>query len=142
LDLKDAFSDAGIVPPQKIKWGGIYPIPDSLIVFPEDRLQGARKTSHINRYVLVLQCQEDCDDSVRRSILIAPLSRKKQAKDVTDYELPSGLKFPSLVRLGLVQPVLKIDLAPFRPETILNKDIMKDIATVLAANVGGIERHV
>jgi hypothetical protein len=140
LSLKDAFTDVGIVPPQKIKWGGIYPVPDNLINFPEDRLPGARKTPHERRYVLVLQTQEDCDDISRLSVLIAPLGTKKRAKATTEYELPSGMRFPSLVKLALVQPILKKDLDPFRAEIVLPKDIMKDILTVLLANVGGVER--
>jgi hypothetical protein len=142
LSLKGAFADAGIVPPQKIKRGGIYPVPDNLIIFPEDRLPGARKTPHERRYVLILQTQVDCDDITRLSVLIAPLGTKKQAKAATEYELPSGMRFPSLVKLGLVQPILKKDLEPFKAETVLNKEIMKDILTVLFANVGGIERIV
>jgi len=142
LSLKDAITDAGIVPPQKIKRGGIYPVPDDLIVFPEDRLPGARKTPHERRYVLVLQAQEDCDDIIRLSVLVAPLSRKKQAKAKTDYELPTGMRFPSLVKMGQVQPILKKDLDPFRAETILDKETMKDILAVLLANVGGVERPV
>ena len=142
MSFKEAFTDVGIVPPQKIKWGGIYPVPDNLIIFPEDRLPGARKTPHERRYVLVLQTQEDCDDISRLSVLIAPLGTKKRAKATTEYELPSGMRFPSLVKLGMVQPVLKVDLTPFRPETILDKETMKSILTVLLANVGGVERPV
>ncbi len=145
MSIRHAFGKAGIVRPGAIRWGGIYAMRDDLIVFPEDRLPGARKTPHEYRSILVLQCQTDCDDPNLRTVLIAPLSTKKRIRERFDHELAAGtgnLRSDTLVKLAMVQPVLKVDLEPFRMVGDLPMETMRDIITVLLANVGGILRPV
>ena len=142
MSIKNAFSRLGITG-RKIQRGEIYLIADDLIVLPETRLPSKpRREPHESRPVLILQTNSDNDDPLYPIILVAPLSHRIDLQDQRDFKLSAGqagLEHDSIVQLGLIQPVLKIDLQ----EEALGKvdDItMDDIDAVLAANLGLIER--
>lgn len=143
MSLRAAFTNAGIVQPGSIKRGGVYMVRDELVVFPEDRLPGAKRTRHEHRYVLVLQCQEDCDAPDIPTVLVAPLSTRKRVKSRFDYELSHGtanLREDDYVKLALVQPMLKTELV--KRVGIVDLAKMHDVVTVLLANIGGIRRPI
>lgn len=142
MSIKNAFSRLGITG-RKIQRGEIYLIADALIVLPETRLPSRpERDLHENRLVLILQTDFDNDDPLYPTILVAPLSHRVDLQDQRDFKLSAGqagLEHDSIVQLGLIQPVLKIDL---QGEALSRVDdiAMNDIDAVLAANLGLIER--
>lgn len=141
--IAEAFEKAGIVS-CKIQAGDLWTVHDDIITFPEDRLPTAKKTPHEHRTVAILSCKEDCEDPTHLNVLITPLSTKTDIKHKTDFLLKkgiSGLRENSYVRLGLIQPVLKMDLIEPKIGT-LEKDTWDSIITVLLANVGAIPRPI
>lgn len=134
-----ALEDAGI-PREIIKRGDVWLITDSIITFPTDRLPRSKRTTHDKRPVLVLSCDDDLANIRPLTAIISPFSTIKD-KAVTDFMLhagTAGLKEDSIVRLGLVQPILKTDLK----EKIGNVDsaILDQIITVLLCNLGVLQR--
>lgn len=139
--MEDALRRAGITN-ITIKRGQIYWVEDSIIVFPTARLsEYPERTMHDNRPVLVLQSDLDCCNPACRLVLIAPLSHKVEYQDETTYRInaeDTGLPKDSLVELGLIQPILKMDLSGFVAE--LNPITMAEINQVMSANLGIINR--
>jgi len=142
VSIKNAFSRLGITG-RKIQCGEVYLVADDLIVLPETRLPSKpEREIHENRPVLIPQTNLDNDDPLYLTILVAPLSRRVDLQDQRDFKLSAGqavLEHDSIVQLGLIQPVLKIDL---QREALGKVDdiTMNDIDAVLAANLGLIER--
>ncbi len=142
MSIKNALRRHGITG-RRIQRGEIYWIADDLIVLPETRLPSKPgREPHESRPVLVLQTNFDNDDPLYPIILVAPLSRRVDLQDQRDFKLlagQAGLEHDSIVQLGLIQPVLKIDL---QGEALGKVDdiTMDDIDAVLAANLGLIER--
>lgn len=137
--IEKALEDAGIFG-EIIKRGDIWIISDSIVTFPTDRLPKSKRTTHEKRPVLVLSCDEDLAKVRPLTALISPVSTVKD-KAATDFMLPAGtagLKEDSMVRLGLIQPILKIDLK----ERIGNVEptILDQIMTVLLCNLGVLQR--
>ena len=142
MSIGNSLRQHGIIG-RKIQRGEIYLIADDLIVLPETRLPSKpERELHETRPVLILQTNSDNGDPLYPAILVVPLSHRVDLQDQRDFKLSAGqagLEHDSIVQLGLIQPVLKIDLQ----EEALGKvdDIaMHDIDAVLAANLGLIER--
>lgn len=134
--MKDALKAAGLSG-RKIKQGGVYLVKDELLSIPP---RTAKRTLHEWRAVVVLQCQEDCDNPVRTTLLCAPTSASG-TKAVTDYDLPKGtggLERDSVLRLALLQPIAKADLAAELGQ--LDAETPKKIQTVLMVNFGILPR--
>lgn len=96
---------------------------------------------HENRPVVVLQTDLDNSNPTYRIVLVAPISHKVQFKDDKDVELTAGqggLPRNSLVQLGLIQSILKIELGTLIGK--LDPITMSDIDAVTAANLGLSER--
>lgn len=97
---------------RKFNYGEIFQIKDNLIRFPEDGY--IKRTKHENRLVVVCHHVKTNSDQRHWSVLIAPCSSQ------VDYQNPSDLKISpnemnridrdTLIRLGMSQPVLKMDL--------------------------------
>lgn len=140
--MEDAFKRAGITG-KKIKRGEIYLFSDKWIVLPKTRIPSQPpRIEHPERLVLILQSDSDNDDVSYPIILIAPLSHRTDLKDDKDYELhkgDGGIWMDSLVQLGLIQPVLKIELIG-NPIGELDTVTMNEINAIIAANLGLIER--
>lgn len=140
--LRDAFEHIGITG-KAIERGEIYLVPDKLITLPEERIPSRpSRTIHEQRPVLVLQTNADNAELLYPIVLVAPLSHRVDLKGEQDYRLKAdqgGLTQNSIVHLGLVQPILKIEL---QGDAIGKLDTlaMNDIDAVLAANLGLIER--
>jgi len=141
--VEDALKRAGIAA-RKIERGQIYVVRDDIIVLPRERLpRETKRTVHEHRLVLILQTDLDNSDPPYLFALVAPLSHRVEFQDERDYALKAnqgGLDQDSVVHLGLVQPILKIDL---EQDAIGKLDAltMNDIDAILAANLGLIERH-
>jgi mRNA-degrading endonuclease toxin of MazEF toxin-antitoxin module len=139
--LEDALQRAGITG-RSITRGEIYWVQDDVIQFPKQRLPNEpERKMHDNRPVIVLQTDLDNSNPAYPIVLIAPISHKVQFKDDKDVKLTAGqggLPENSLVHLGLMQPILKIELGMLIGK--LDPVAMSDIDAVVAANLGLSER--
>jgi len=110
--LADQLKSAGFTTTQLNRYD-IFTIADDVIIFPEERL-GQSRTKHEGRLVIILQNDKDNNDPIIKICTIAPLSTSKQFYRL-DYLLKKSpdhpfLKDDSYIRIGHVQPILKIDL--------------------------------
>jgi len=138
-ELARALEDAGISG-RVIKRGDIWTIADDLITFPEARLPKGKRKKHDERPVLILSSDEDLNNIRPLTALISPLSTVMQ-KAVTDFIIRAGtggLSQDSVVRLGLIQPILKVDLK-LRIGNI-GPDTLDQVTTVLLSNLGVVSR--
>lgn len=140
MSIRDAFKKAG-VKARRVRPGEIYLVEDELITIPETRLPGEKREKHEYRPVLVIQCKEDGQDRFCRMTIIAPFSRRIDLKRSQDLELShdeTGLDHDSMLRLGLIQPILKVELSE-KPIRRLSKERMEEVLALLARNVGIFE---
>jgi mRNA-degrading endonuclease toxin of MazEF toxin-antitoxin module len=110
--MADQLKSAGLTTTQPNGYD-IFTIADNVIIFPEERL-GQNRTKHEKRLAIILQNDKDNNDPTIKICTIAPLSTRKQFYRF-DYLLKKSpdhpfLKDDSYIRIGHVQPVLKIDL--------------------------------
>ena len=110
--LADQLKSAGFTTTQLNRYD-IFTIADDVIIFPEERL-GQSRAKHEGRLVIILQNDKDNNDPIIKICTIAPLSTSKQFYRL-DYLLKKSpdhpfLKDDSYIRIGHVQPILKIDL--------------------------------
>lgn len=91
--------------------GNIYLADNEGIVFPDDKLFPKRKQKK-DRPVVVVYNYIGNHNPLYPLVVIAPLSTVTSKKREMDLELDiqDGVKSPCLLRLGLIQPILKIDL--------------------------------
>lgn len=97
---------------REFAYGEIFKIKDDLIYFPEALF--AKRTYHGSRLVVITQhCRSNSNPNVW-TVNVAPLSTKIEYKRDTDLEINpeegNYIDKTSLIRLGLSQPVLKVDL--------------------------------
>ena len=115
---------------REFKFGEIYLIKDELIDLPESLF--VKRTFHHNRPVVIHQ---HCDSNLNKHIWTlnaVPISSQVDYKRDTDLEIkPENGNYiykDSLIRLGLAQPFLKVDLEG--PVGVLTDDQMKDLAAI------------
>lgn len=140
MSIRDAFTKAG-VKVRAVRPGEIYLVKDERVHIPETRLPGKKREKHEWRPVLIIQCKEDAQDRFCVTTIIAPFSHRVDLKRAQDLELPraeTGLDYDSILRLGLIQPILKVELSD-KPEGRLSKERMEEVLTLLARNVGTFE---
>jgi len=137
VPIRDAFDKAGIKP-GGVRPGEIYLVKDERITLPETDLPGRKREKHEYRPVLVIQCEEDTQDPFCVTTIVAPFSHRVKLKRAQDLELShaeTGLDHDSILCLGLVQPILKVELSG-KPKGKLSKEGMEKVLAVLARNVG------
>ena len=119
-------------------FGEIFKIKDELINFPESLF--AKRTYHESRLVVITQhCRSNSNPNIW-TVNIAPLSTKIEYKRDTDLEIEpkegNYIEKKSLIRLGLSQPVLKVDLEG--PVGRLTRDQLLALAA-LQIKLSGVE---
>lgn len=115
-----------------IHQGDVYLIADSYLHFP-DVTPGLR-TTHQDRYVLVLQDDTHGYNASCPSVLVALMSSQTQHKRRWEYQLTAGVggqPHDSLVKVHLIQPVPRkaIEDGTFQgtvPALVLD-DILSDV---------------
>lgn len=108
--MREAFRKRGY-DNRDFKQGEIYLIRDEEIHFPDEKFTG--RTKHNERPVVILTDHDINSDPTYPLILVAPLSHKLEWKREIDLEVGAPaeqVQQSSLVRLGLIQPVCKVDL--------------------------------
>lgn len=91
--------------------GQVYIATDTDVKIPDD-IFGKRTLHENGRPVVIIYDVPDNKNPLVRTVLAAPLSSKIEYKRETDLYLDEadGVERPSLLRLGLTQPFLKVDL--------------------------------
>jgi len=92
---------------KKIHPGEIWTVANENIVFPETRLPGFKETEHETRPVIILSCQEDCNNPLNVIVLICPLTTRTDIVSPTDCllsRIEGSVEKESLAHLGLIQP--------------------------------------
>ena len=138
--IEDVFKKSGISSAE-IHQGEVWRIPDNLLSFPEDRLPKPKRTKHIFRSVVILSAEEDCQDPTHITLLVAPLSTKTKIKKRTDFLIKKEegkLKADSVVRLGVIFAILKVEL--IKRECLLSAKIFEKVQAVLLTNLGIVHR--
>ncbi len=93
------------------KQGEIYLVGDEEIHFPDEKFTG--RTRHDDRPVVVVTNHPSSGDPTYPLVLVAPLSHRVEFKREVDLEVLASAEHveqDSLIRLGLIQPVCKVDL--------------------------------
>lgn len=99
---------------------------------------------HSRRPVIVLQCDEDNHDLNYPLLLVAPLSSRVDLKGRQDFLVgagEAGLTKPSIVMLGLIQPILRQDLES-NPLGRFALERLDEIVAMLLCNLGILPRPV
>lgn len=126
--------------PAFVDCGAIYYVPDEIIQIPSERMPSSgERNLHDGRPFLVVQGQTYCADMDYPIVLGMPLSSKLEYKRETDFLLlksASGLKFDSVVIVGLIQPILKSDLQ--KKAGKVDQFTMEKIQRLLLVNLGMI----
>lgn len=140
--MDEALRRVGITA-KRIERGEIYWVSDEEIRLPESELPNQlERNIHPTRPVLVLQTDEDNEDTFYPIVLVAPLTHRVEYKDNKDYQLrkgQGGVTKDSLILLGQVQPILKTKLMG-TPTGKLDNITMIDVDAILSANLGLIGR--
>ena len=94
--------------------GQVYYIRDDLVVIPDaDRIVPGR-VIHEGRMVVIAHNSQYNTDPIWPLIHIAPIGHRTDLMRALDIEVKksacSWLRFDSMIKLALVQPVLKVDL--------------------------------
>lgn len=135
--MEEALKKKGLCGREVLR-GQLYWVDDGKVIFPKERLENQpKRTIHSRRPVLVLQTDADNSNPFCVTVLIAPLSSEIQYQDVTDYKLDAGqggLPQDSIVELGLIQAINKIELVTFIGK--LDAITMIGIDAIIAANLG------
>lgn len=140
MSIRDAFQRIG-VKAKRVRPGEVYLVKDELISIPETRLPGEKRERHEYRPVLVIQCEEDAQDRFCRITIIAPFSHRVDLKRTQDLELrheDTGLDHDSILRLGLIQPILKVELSR-KPVGRLSGERVEQVLALVARNVGMLD---
>lgn len=109
-DLAEQFQELNISP-KSFQAGGIYQTNDQKILFPT---RNSDKVKDKPRLVVLFGAEEHLNDPMIPTVLAAPITT---VMDETPQCLPvsagtGNLNYNSMIKAGLIQPVLKTDLGP------------------------------
>jgi len=109
-NLGDALKAQGI-DSRTFEQGAVYLASDSDVKIPDEKLTG--RTLHEIRPVVIVSNHPSNRNPLYPTVLAAPLSHDTSRKRDTDLEVTAAednVDQDSLLRLGLIQPFLKVDL--------------------------------
>ncbi|NLU40933.1 MAG: type II toxin-antitoxin system PemK/MazF family toxin [Firmicutes bacterium] len=107
---------AAIFVNREVEFGQVYLVSDRLISIPDaDRVRGTR-TYHDHRRVVIVQ-NDRTNYTTFPTVLVAPLTSRTDVKRRHDIELfpeeEKAISKPVLIRLKLMQPILRADLGDY-----------------------------
>lgn len=108
--LSSALKASGI-DPRVFEQGEVYLAVDSDVKIPDEAITG--RTTHPKRPVVIVYNHSTNQNPLYPVVMAAPLSHDTSKKRETDLEVfarEDGVVSDSLLRLGLIQPFLKVDL--------------------------------
>lgn len=115
--------------------GEVYVVDDTVVRWLPDTSQVDKE-----RYVLVLQNDRDSHDVAYPILIVAPITTKAWGRTKQDLWVEpgeGGLTERSLIKLCMIQPMLKTDV--IRRKGQLKADTMRRVSALLAANLGMID---
>ena len=98
---------------REFKQGEIFLIKDELVNIPDTVLDLKGRVYHSRRPVVILYDTPSNANPNSYTVIAAPVSHRTDLKRETDLicsKNEKGFKKDSIIRLGLIQPFLKIDL--------------------------------
>ncbi|WP_434510414.1 type II toxin-antitoxin system PemK/MazF family toxin [Desulfitobacterium sp. AusDCA] len=111
MSLPDLIRDS-LIDTREFEFGQVWTVNDELVSIPDaDRID--ERILHNARIVLIVSNNSGNTDPLNPIVTVAPLSHRVDCIKFTDIELYAqrdNLKYDSIVRLRLAQPVLKADL--------------------------------
>jgi hypothetical protein len=137
-----------LIPTIEIRQGGIYKVGDDpenpIVKFPEDNLPTehpkGKRTFHAQRYVLVIQDDKLNQDKNIISVQVIPLSSKGRDTPLTitipDECLSEAIPGPSIARVHLTQPILKVFLQEEVGYVATNSETFKSIRAIYLRLIG------
>lgn len=102
---------------REFKIGEVYFLNDQFISIPDEDRTSKERNVHDRRPVVVTHSNSENCNHLCPVITVAPLSHRIDLKRTFDLRVckgKDGLLMDSLVRLRLMQPVLKVDLEKFQ----------------------------
>lgn len=94
--------------------GAVFTVKDELVVFPNERLEGAGpRTKHPTRRVILMSCERACVSASVKTVLVVPCSASQSTVGSYDLEVTGQPGFDAdrvVAFASLVQPLLKSDL--------------------------------
>lgn len=98
---------------REFRQGEIFLVKDELVNIPDTFLDLRGRTYHRRRPVVIIYDASSNANPNSYTVIAAPVSHRIDMKRETDLICPQregGFKQDSVIRLGLLQPFLKIDL--------------------------------
>lgn len=129
---------ADLTDTRSFEQGDIWIIRDNLLAIPDADVQG--RVIHSSRPVIILHETPLNSSPTFPTVMVVPLSHELSFKKSCDLELhpeEGSVVKPCLARLGLAQPVLKIDLFELRGK--LTDQQLKDLLTMQVLHLGLLE---
>lgn len=130
LDIKDLIDE------RKFNFGEIWTIRDCLISIPDaDRIN--ERVEHYSRAVVIVDNNSQNYNKFSHVITVAPLSHRVDC--IREFDIPlteekDGVKQKCLLRMSLIQPVLKKDLHKLVGE--IHEDSKDEIIDVQLQKMG------
>ena len=114
MSLQDLIRDS-LIDTRDFEFGQVWTIPDELVSIPDaDRVDD--RVLHTARLVVIVSNNSGNTNPLNPILSVAPLSHRvdcKRAGDIELYAERDYLRYDSIARLRLVQPILKADLIRF-----------------------------
>ncbi len=111
MSLKNLIRES-LIDTREFSFGQIWTVPDELIAIPDADRIGDR-SPHEARSVLIVSNNRGNTNPLNPIVTVVPLSHRIDCMGPGDVQLYRGrdnLKFDSIARIRLIQPVLKADL--------------------------------
>lgn len=132
--IADQFRSKGIGC-RSFQQGEIYLAVDKEVKMPDEKIFG--REFHDKRPVVILFDHLTNNQPTFPTVVAVPLSHNVTKKRDSDLFVPasdSGVKYDSLLRLGLIQPFLKIDLEG--PVGELSEDVVDQMLALVLHMLG------
>lgn len=111
MSVKDLIRES-LLDNREFEFGQIWTVPDELVSIPDaDRLND--RVVHVARLILIVSNHSGNTNPLAPLVTVVPFSHRVDCMRLGDVELYAerdNLKYDSIARLRLIQPVLKADL--------------------------------
>jgi len=105
--VRDSFYDD-----REFEFGSVWTTPDEVVTIPDADRDGTRNM-HQSRIVLVVSNNRSNTDPLTPIVSVVLLSHRVDCQRYGDVVLTperDGIRYPSIARTRLIQPILKVDL--------------------------------
>ncbi|WP_437275458.1 hypothetical protein WME90_29975 [Sorangium sp. So ce375] len=125
----------------KARPGAVFIVDDKLVVLPDSRKPGVKRTWHDGRRVIIVQSQQMSRAGIPSTILAVPCSASAKLAGPWDMLLPNGEEgfdcTGVIAYASLVQPFLKSDLERYVGQ--LQDDTLIELQRLVLMNLGLVQ---